>query len=183
MSLFSKKIQDAITELTVGNGLSNHQLIFLPDGSSTLSFTYHLPQNTSIYIEMDYEPYYLPFEHFPADPNRGFDIPASYATFSTLGHSVQLYSNALLIMSPVPDMSMPFNVISLSCTCFALLIGSAINLIIKKSSQSVSDALKGVKPQTPMQKLKDRLRSKIDLLKQKVAKKRVKTSESKLKTS
>lgn len=135
---------------------------------------------------MDYEPYYLPFEHFPADPNRGFDIPASYATFSTLGpstHSVQLYSNALLIMSPVPDMSMPFNVISLSCTCFALLIGSVINLMIKKSSQSVSDDLKGVKRQTPMQKLKDRLRSKIDLLKQKVAKRRVTTSESKLKTS
>jgi hypothetical protein len=130
---------------------------------------------------MDYEPRFLPFELFPADPNRGFDVPPSYATFTPSCPSslstihlepVELFSNALLIMPPVPDMSMPFNVISLCGTCFAILIGTAINLIIKKSSQSVHDSLKGVKTKTRMDKLKDRLKPKIAKLKPKMTKAR-----------
>lgn len=134
---------------------------------------------------MNYEPKYLPFEHFPADPNRGFDVPASYASFSPMfGPSpmnVQLYSNALLVMPPVPDMSMPFNVIALCSTCFALLIGTAMNLIIKKSSQSVSDKLKGIKRKTPIQKLKDRLAAKITSIRQKITTKRSQKQELKVK--
>ena len=119
---------------------------------------------------------FLPFETFPADPNRGFDVLPSLASFTLacpssssllqgLDETHILYSNSLLIMPPVPDMSMPFNVISLCGTCFAILIGTTINLIIKKSSQNINDALKGIKTKSPMQRLKEKIQSKILFLK------------------
>jgi len=68
-----------------------------------------------------------------------------------------IYSNALMILPPVPDMTMPFNVIALSTSLYALLLGTTINLLLRKASQSVSDSYKGLKRKTPMQKLKAKL--------------------------
>jgi len=174
------------TELNLFD-LPGHSIELAADGSSSLSFSTTLLPNSSIYVEMDYEPLFLPFELFPADPNRGIDVKPSYATFTVTCPSQQqfvqqqaqtfsfeLYSNALLIMPPVPDMSMPFNVISLCGTCFAILIGASINLVVKKSCQTVSDTLKGVEKKTPIQKMKEKLKLKVKKLKQKVAGKKVK---------
>ena len=63
----------------------------LTAGSLSLSKT--IPKDSSLYIQLDYRPKYLQFEHFPADPNRGFDIPPSIATFSdSPNHSILAYS-------------------------------------------------------------------------------------------
>ena len=183
----TKALQDAsntVTEL-IFNEQNNHHLELSMDGSTSLSFTTHLPPQSSLFIQMDYEPRYIPFELFPADPNRGFDVPPSYAYFSTSNPmlsspNVQLYSNALLIMPPVPDMSMPFNVISLCGTCFAIIIGTSINMIIKKSSQGVSDTLKGVEKKTRIQKLKERIKSKISMVKEKFTKAKKKQPKVKI---
>jgi len=61
------------------------------------------------------------------------------------GGGVDLYSNSLLLVAPLPDASMPFNVISLTCTLFAFVVGSLINLLVSKGRQPVKEALEGKK--------------------------------------
>ena len=67
-------------------------------------------------------------------------------------------------MPPVPDMSMPFNVTSLTCTVYAFIIGTLMNVLVRKSSQSVRDAYEGKRERTGVEKLKDRLREKFGWL-------------------
>jgi len=119
-------------------------------------------QKSSLTISMDYRPAFLSFEHFPGDANRGIEIPPAVATFvETCGVApttpVVLYSNSLLLLSPVPDMSMPFNVLSMVCSLYAFFIGSLVNLLIRKSSERVQRIYNPSK-EPPPSKLKQLLR-------------------------
>jgi Gpi16 subunit, GPI transamidase component len=67
-------------------------------------------------FSLDYRPAFLSFENFPGDANRGVEIPPASAIFvetcnetqlTSSPTSIQLYSNSLLLIPPVPDMSMP----------------------------------------------------------------------------
>ena len=79
-----------------------------------------------------------------------------------------VYSNSLLIMPPVPDLSMPFNVMSITCTFFALIIGSTINITIRKSREKMRDKFNGIETPT----LKQKLKAKIVNLKEKLFKRK-----------
>ena len=135
------------------------------DGSLSLEVTKLLPPDSSLWISLEYKPRFLSFEHFPSDPNRGIDVLPSTGVFSLpnadVNAGVRLYSSSIIIMPPVPDMSMPFNVISLACTLYAFIIGSLINFLVRKGSQSISDAYKGRKPRNKLTKLKQKLRKKL----------------------
>jgi hypothetical protein len=114
----------------------------LPDGSTRLGFEYELPALSTFQVSIDYEPAFLPFQRFPGDPNRGFEMTPVHATFTSSSNicvptTTTLYSNSILLMAPVPDMSMPFNVLSLTCTLYAFVIGSIINQLVRKASESV----------------------------------------------
>lgn len=183
--------------------LPSHNLQLSPEGSAVLSVTTKIPNDSSLYIMMDYQPRFLTFQQFPMDPNRGVTVPPSYVTiqgmegFKSAENTCQIskesidamstrmgvnkllcpdspyiiYSNALLILPPVPDMTMPFNVIALSTSLYALLLGTTINLLLRKGSQSVSDSYKGLKRKTPIQKLKEKLKDKLQRLKNKTKRK------------
>ena len=71
---------------------------------------------------------------------------------------VKLYSSPLLLMPPVQDMSMPFNLTSLTCTLYAFIIGSLANLLVQKSSEKVKQTLNPEINKTKLQKFKQRLR-------------------------
>uniref|UniRef100_A0A7S4J5R5 GPI transamidase component PIG-T n=1 Tax=Odontella aurita TaxID=265563 RepID=A0A7S4J5R5_9STRA len=152
------------------------------DGSSVrIELDLELGRDSSLWLSVDYEPVYLAFESFPSDPNRGMDLAPSVGRFtcvdpppiatsaggfnSTLpsgGNSyARVYSPPLLLMPPVPDMSMPFNVISLTCTLYAFVIGSMVNFLVRKSTQSVKDAFEGKKEKTKLEKIKEKLRNKL----------------------
>jgi phosphatidylinositol glycan class T len=120
-------------------------------------------------LSFEYDPLFLNFERFPADPNRGFELPPLVAHL-TSGcpaepdcrddtcpvASATLYSDTPLILAPVPDMSMPFNVISLTCTIYAFIIGSFIHLIVRKGSERVKFSLHPEsKPKPPVQRIKE----------------------------
>ena len=145
----------------------DYHLDITKDGSSTLSFTTLMERNSIINIEMDYRPKFLSFEEFPADPNRGIDVLPSFASLACMNadsaksfstnHILTVYSNSLLIMPPVPDLSMPFNVMSITCTFFALIIGSTINITIRKSREKMRDRLNGIEIPTLKQKLKAKM--------------------------
>jgi Gpi16 subunit, GPI transamidase component len=127
------------------NALDDYNVDFRSNGSIQLSFQHILPSRSTLELWFDCEPSFLSHESFPGDANRGFELPPVQATFhvpvdginacASIGTSpTVLYSNALLILAPLPDMSMPFNVISLTCTLYAFVIGSLLNLLIKKVS-------------------------------------------------
>lgn len=129
--------------------MQHHEILFHEDGSVVMQFE-GLQLESSLKVSVEYDPVLLPFEHFPGDPNRGIELFPSMAVFSSSclpDHKLRLCSNSLLLMPPVPDMSMPFNVISLTCTLYAFLFGSLLNLLVRKSSERVQNTYKNKAPE------------------------------------
>lgn len=159
--------------------LENHKLTLHSDGSVHLDRTVHLHPDSSLWMMVDFDEAYLPFQKFPADANRGVDAFPSRATFipvsvqpkpslrasKALPHSITLYSPSLLLLPPVPDMSMPFNVISLSCTLWAFVLGSLLNILVRRGTESIKREFTGEKEKRPLEKLKDKLQEKVGKLK------------------
>ena len=117
-------------------------------------------------ITMEYEPAFLTLDEFPGDPNRGQVVPPGKVTKLCTGNSAPelYYSNAVLLIPPVPDLSMPFNVISLTSSLYAYLIGTVITILVRKGSERIKYKLHPEKkPKSPLSKLKIKLRSKLSL--------------------
>lgn len=120
---------------------------------------------SSLIISLDYEPVLLSLDDFPGDPNRGRELPPAVATLTCRGNTtstdILLYSNAVLLLPPVPDMSMPFNVLSLSCSLYAYLIGTIVTLLVKRSSERIKYRLHPeLKPPSKLRQLKSKILSK-----------------------
>eukprot|EP00956_Cyclotella_meneghiniana_P020279 scaffold35501_cov23-Cyclotella_meneghiniana.AAC.1 len=145
--------------------LSDYSLTKQSDGTVTFERAFVLEPDSSVWMIVDYDERYLPFQKFPADANRGVDVFPSRASFTPINiglssqqqPTVTLYSPSLLIMPPVPDMSMPFNVISLSCTLWAFVLGSMINILVRRGTESVKRELTGEKEKRPIDRLKEKL--------------------------
>ena len=126
-----------------------------PD-STLLQHQFILPPQSSVRLTIGYDPVLLPFQRFPPDPNRGMELPPSWVVWNST-HT--LYSPSLLLLPPVPDMSMPFNIISLTCTLYAFVIGSIINTIVRRGDEKVYFQLHpDESPKTTKQKLQEKLR-------------------------
>jgi hypothetical protein len=128
------------------NYISDYHFFIAPTSGATLELTLQLPPDSSLCLSMEYSHRFLSFDFFPADPNRGIDIPPSFATFScpnctTATRNTTLFASSLLLLPPSPDMTMPFNVISLTSTIYAFIIGSVMNILIRRSSASINKAL------------------------------------------
>ena len=169
------------------NGEQEQHHAVLPEDMGTLHFriphwnvttTTHENASHTLTVSLDYRPAFLSFENFPGDANRGVEIPPAMATFTetcqppvssssqpvlTPAAPILLYSSSLLLLPPVPDMSMPFNVLSMTCSLYAFIIGSLLNLLIRKSSERVQvtyDPSK-VPPPNKVQQLKANLIAKV----------------------
>ena len=121
---------------------------FLPDDMYLLSLlNATVPPLSRVTMALDYEPAFLPsFEWFPGDANRGIEFaPArahvrlqcpppqhSEARESTTTTTLWLFAESLLFLPPLPDMSMPFNVLSLSCTLASFVIGALLNSLLRR---------------------------------------------------
>jgi phosphatidylinositol glycan class T len=46
-------------------------------------------------------------------------------------NNIRLYSDPILIRLPTPDFSMPYNVITLTCTTLSLFFGGILNLMMR----------------------------------------------------
>jgi len=124
--------------------------------STTFQFHFDIPPRATVVLKYSFKQAFLPLGAFPPDPNRGFDIPAASITYEIShdelcskmpmdvspfisrrlfgifpGRRVRAHTNALLIAMPLPDFSMPYNVITLSSTCIGYFIGSLISLVTK----------------------------------------------------
>ncbi|KAL9643924.1 hypothetical protein ABK040_013333 [Willaertia magna] len=84
----------------------------------------------NIDIKIDFDKIYLKYTSYAPDANRGFDKSSSIIKINN--NLYTLYSNSLLISLPTPDFSMPYNVITLTCTIIALFFGSMFNILIRR---------------------------------------------------
>ena len=87
--------------------------LLIPSGQSTLS--------------IEYDKAFIRYTEHPPDANRGFDIGAAIIEYN----GDVYYTTSLIINLPTPDFSMPYNVITLTCTVLALLFGSMYNYMIR----------------------------------------------------
>jgi hypothetical protein len=77
----------------------------------------------------------IPFEEYPNDPNRGFNIPHMPIYYHYEGdidqQSTTTYSQSLLLKNIEPDFSMPFNVNAVTNALIGFLFINTYNLIVK----------------------------------------------------
>lgn len=160
--------------------LDFHRVDFQSDGSFVLEMQHIVPSQSVLEIVFDYEPKFINVDYFPADANRGFEIPPMRVqvmhleldgtdacheilqqTYRDRIPIVTLYSNALLVLAPLPDMSMPFNVLSFTCTFYVFVIGSLMNLLLKKVSAQMNAKLLDSPKESKIQLLKRKIYNKL----------------------
>jgi hypothetical protein len=104
--------------------LVDSNIAWKSDDSVEIQFRYELTPESSVFVSLDYNPAFLSFDNIPGDANRGVELPPIQVYFvsacsSTAGtgmdtssptstSSAQLYSQSVLLLTPLPDMSMPF---------------------------------------------------------------------------
>ncbi|KAI9230036.1 MAG: Gpi16 subunit GPI transamidase component [Piptocephalis tieghemiana] len=108
---------------------------------SIIELILQLPPNSILTLSLDVDRAMLKYSEHPPDANRGFDLPPAILTLhhrpdqgsSEEGHGPwRLYTSPLLVSLPTPDFSMPYNVITLTCTTVALFFGSMFNLLTRQ---------------------------------------------------
>ncbi|XP_062020608.1 uncharacterized protein LOC133736992 isoform X2 [Rosa rugosa] len=106
-------------------------------------------------ITLDFDKGFLHIDEYPPDANQGFDIPSAIISFPNFHTSMQFlkdessdksailskfeeksavlaYTEVLLVPLTTPDFSMPYNVITITCTVCALYFGSLLNVLRRR---------------------------------------------------
>ncbi|OZJ05123.1 hypothetical protein BZG36_01366 [Bifiguratus adelaidae] len=97
---------------------------------TVLEMQLDLPPNSVTQISINFDKVFLKYTEHRPDANRGFDVGG--AVLCTLDPKpVRIYTSPLLISLPTPDFSMPYNVITMTCTVIALFFGSYFNLLTR----------------------------------------------------
>ncbi|CAG9312289.1 unnamed protein product [Blepharisma stoltei] len=98
----------------------------------TVDFELILKPNEEISIKFQLEKKLLSFEEYPTDPQRGWDIPSTIIIYK--GNTLEgiLPTDDLLVMTPEPDFSMPFNVICITGSVIAFFYTSIQTLQLWK---------------------------------------------------
>ncbi|KAJ2724237.1 Subunit of the glycosylphosphatidylinositol transamidase complex-like protein [Coemansia sp. Benny D115] len=119
---------------------------------TTVDVVLELPAQSQVVLRYSFDKGFLKYTEHPPDANRGFNIgPAvvSYRDYKgdrSLACAVQRavmadglldecvterYSELFLASLPTPDFSMPYNVITFTCTILALFFGRIFNLLTR----------------------------------------------------
>ncbi|KAJ8899370.1 hypothetical protein K2173_018344 [Erythroxylum novogranatense] len=106
-------------------------------------------------IKLEFDKGFLHIDEYPPDANQGFDIPSAVISFPDFQTSIPFpnhdnknssnllsifqerspvlsYTEVLLVPLTTPDFSMPYNVITITCTVFALYFGSLLNVLRRR---------------------------------------------------
>ncbi|XP_055632148.1 GPI transamidase component PIG-T [Toxorhynchites rutilus septentrionalis] len=116
-----------------------------------------IPARSAIELSIDFDYIFLKWQEYPPDANHGHYLQPSIISvllpiarnYTSLpreaslyrdsfnatqpnGYFLQIRTEALLLTLPMPDFSMPYNVICLACTVVALAFGPIHNISTKK---------------------------------------------------
>ncbi|XP_047938954.1 GPI transamidase component PIG-T-like [Salvia hispanica] len=108
-------------------------------------------------LTLEFDKGFLHIDEYPPDANQGFDIPSAVIHFADFVANMSLHENSLkqepilsklqeevpvisytevlLVPLTTPDFSMPYNVITITCTVFALYFGSLLNALRRRVSE------------------------------------------------
>uniref|UniRef100_A0A915PMY7 GPI transamidase component PIG-T n=1 Tax=Setaria digitata TaxID=48799 RepID=A0A915PMY7_9BILA len=138
-----------------------------------------LPETSFCKLSLEFDKAFLRVNEYPPDANHGFYIPAPVIAFNAtadlwhknrtvLGDSlttvydemlgarssrlIRMHGEILLILLPVPDFSMPFNVICLVCTAIAMLFGP-VHTLTTKMMIPLSEEDKDLAPLPPLRRI------------------------------
>lgn len=92
-----------------------------------------IPASSELVISFGLRKILIPFEDYPNDPNRGFNIP-QMPIFYTVGPSTEVQesmSQSMLLKNMEPDFSMPFNVNAVTNALIGLLFINTYNSLVK----------------------------------------------------
>ncbi|KAG1560200.1 hypothetical protein G6F49_002903 [Rhizopus delemar] len=102
---------------------------------STIECEMLLPPDSIVTMTMDFDKVFLKYTEHRPDANRGFDVGSAVLTTKDPEQNLmRIYTDTLLVVLPTPDFSMPYNVITLTCTVIALFFGSLFNLLIPRAN-------------------------------------------------
>ncbi|TPX38269.1 hypothetical protein SmJEL517_g00057 [Synchytrium microbalum] len=96
----------------------------------------HLPPNSLTEMSFEFDMAFMKYTEHPPDANRGFDVAPAIAIITTMNSSgsttyTRMFTDPLLVSLPTPDFSMPYNVITMTCTLVALFFGSTFNMLTR----------------------------------------------------
>nr|KYP69650.1 GPI transamidase component PIG-T [Cajanus cajan] len=139
----------------------------------------------SAVLSIEFDKGFLHIDEYPPDANQGFDIPSAIISFPDFHAGLQFceksqskspllsklqerspvlsYTEVLLVPLTTPDFSMPYNVITITCTVFALYFGSLLNVLRRRVGEEErllknKDAKKAVFLRRMLNKLSAKLR-------------------------
>ncbi|KAF4370284.1 hypothetical protein G4B88_012968 [Cannabis sativa] len=139
----------------------------------------------SAVVTLEFDKGFLHIDEYPPDANQGFDIPSalvSYPDFQASIHYIEdksletlpilaklqesstvlSYTEVLLVPLTTPDFSMPYNVITITCTVFALYFGSLLNVLRRRVAEEERFLKnKDSKKASPISRFLSKLSSKI----------------------
>ncbi len=96
---------------------------------TVLELTLLLPPHSTTYLSFDFDFAFVKVNEHHPDAAHGFDIGAAVVR---LENGANIYTESLLIRLPTPDFSMPYNVITLTCTVLSMYFGSMFNMLTRK---------------------------------------------------
>lgn len=104
-----------------------------PHGS-TLALEATLTPNSRLTLSLEVRKAPVHVDLMPPDASRGVDVPPAVLRYSTEGwHASKLaFSNAAVVRLPIGDLSMSYNVISLTSTLVALFVCGTFSLLIRQ---------------------------------------------------
>ncbi|GAA6061899.1 hypothetical protein JCM10212_004717 [Sporobolomyces blumeae] len=104
---------------------------------TTLQVLLRLPPGSTSRHMLDYESSTLWYTEYPSDANRGFSVPGALVSLlspedASSAPLLKLRTPTTLVSLPLPDFSMPYNVIILTSTTIALFFGSVLNGMLRR---------------------------------------------------
>lgn len=85
----------------------------------------------SIVLEFEFEKSLLLLEEYPPDANHGFEISPALTILKDGDYVYEDRTPSMLLPLPVPDFSMPYNVVILTSTVMGLAFGTIYNLLVR----------------------------------------------------
>ncbi|KAJ3044984.1 hypothetical protein HDV00_012404 [Rhizophlyctis rosea] len=101
---------------------------------TVLELAMQLPPESVTTISIDFDMAFIRYTEHRPDAERGWDLGSGMVSLvSADGVTTErMYTETILIRLPTPDFSMPYNVITLTCTLMALFFGSMFNLLMRE---------------------------------------------------
>lgn len=121
-----------------GKSVQKENLTFYPakirHSPHFLEYNIDVPAQSTIAISLQFTRGFLTWTEHPPDANHGFYIGSTVITVKSGDIHLKsegihrIYTETIQVTIPVPDFSMPYNVICLACTVIAIAFGSLHNL-------------------------------------------------------